>query len=150
MLYGWKLGCDALVKPIPTDGFNVEQIKYHGQMYIVWDLSGVPNYRPRWRQFYHGTNVLVIVLDINSEEGWTFMKTDIYNILQERDLNNIPCIVVFNKSDLSGKEIDMIKETNRIQALPNINIVSCCAKDDDSTTAVLDLIHKVCHNLNSE
>jgi hypothetical protein len=53
LLYGWKIGCDNLLAPLPTDGFNVEQIKHRGQMYIVWDLSGDPNYRTRWRQFYH-------------------------------------------------------------------------------------------------
>jgi GTPase SAR1 family protein len=56
LLYGWKIGCDNLLAPLPTDGFNVEQIKHRGQMYIVWDLNGDPNYRTRWRQFYHGTN----------------------------------------------------------------------------------------------
>lgn len=144
LLYGWKIGCDNLLAPLPTDGFNVEQIKHRGQMYIVWDLSGDPNYRVRWRQFYHGTNVLMIVIDSNDEEGLEYVKTDVHNLLQERDLKDIPCIVVFNKSDLACKKIDVLQKITEIPNLPNVYTLSCCAKDDNSLKAVLDVLDQAC------
>lgn len=43
----------------------------------------------------------MIVIDSNDEEGLKYVKTDVDKLLQERDLKDIPCIVVFNKSDLA-------------------------------------------------
>lgn len=146
LLYAWKLGCDSVIKPIPTEDFNVEKIEYNGQIYIVWDLSGAPNYHPRWRQFYHGTNVLVIVVDSSDKEVMRSLREDVTSILKERDLDDIPCVLIFNKSDMAGEKAEAIEKTTNFPSSPYLHVISCCAKDDNSCKAALAKISDVCRN----
>ncbi|XP_076100451.1 uncharacterized protein LOC143069614 [Mytilus galloprovincialis] len=146
MLYGWKLGCDSVIKPIPTDDFNVEKIEHKGQIYIVWDLSGAPYYHPRWRQFYHGTNVLVIVVDSSDKDVMRSLREDVTSILQERDLDDIPCVLILNKSDITDEKPEAMEKTIDFPSSSNLHVISCCAKDDKSCKAALEKISDVCRN----
>jgi 50S ribosomal subunit-associated GTPase HflX len=55
----------------------------------------------------------MIVIDSNDEEGLKYVKTDVDILLQERDLKDIPCIVVFNKSK--------IRKINGLSSLDSIS-----------------------------
>jgi hypothetical protein len=44
-----------------------------------------------------------------------------------------------------GKKIDVLQKITEIPNLPNVYTMSCCAKDDNSIKAVLDVIVSKCH-----
>jgi len=46
-----------IIDPIQTEEFNVEQVRLSDDhpLLVVFDLSGSPSFRTRWRQFYQGT-----------------------------------------------------------------------------------------------
>ncbi|OWF53382.1 ADP-ribosylation factor-like [Mizuhopecten yessoensis] len=105
LLYSWKLGCDNVVEPVQTSDFNVEQVRASsGHSFMVFDLSGSPNFRVKRRQFYQGTEGIVFVVDstcLDTKE-MDDAKQDLVSVLHDRDLIHTPLLVLGNKQDLSG------------------------------------------------
>ena len=56
ILYKLKLG--EVVTPIPTIGFNVEEVTYKNISFHVWDVGGQDKIRQLWRHYYTNTRVL--------------------------------------------------------------------------------------------
>ena len=53
ILYKLKLG--ELVTPIPTIGFNVEEVNYKNINFTMWDVGGQKKLRDMWRFYYENT-----------------------------------------------------------------------------------------------
>ena len=66
ILYKLKLG--EIVTPIPTIGFNVEEVKYKNINFNVWDVGGQTTLRPLWRHYYTNTNAVIYVIDSNDRD----------------------------------------------------------------------------------
>ena len=61
ILYKLKLG--ELVMPIPTIGFNVEEVTYKNITFTMWDVGGQKKLRDMWRFYYDNCNAVIFVVD---------------------------------------------------------------------------------------
>ncbi|MES1908113.1 MAG: hypothetical protein MHM6MM_001109 [Cercozoa sp. M6MM] len=46
---------------IPTIGFNVEEISFHGITLNLWDIGGAKRLRPLWRHYMQGTHAILLL-----------------------------------------------------------------------------------------
>jgi len=53
------------VNTIPTMDFNVEQLKFNGKGFYMWDVGGQDSVRPLWRHHLTGSQALIYVVDAN-------------------------------------------------------------------------------------
>merc|ERR1712182_19981 len=66
ILYKLKLG--EVVTPIPTIGFNVEEVTYKNISFHVWDVGGQDKIRQLWRHYYTNTQGVIFVVDSNDRD----------------------------------------------------------------------------------
>lgn len=94
LLYSWLLGRNDL-ETVPTDSFNVERIVSGTCVYMMWDLCGCNDFRLKRRQFFHGTDGVVYVIDSSSDS--VDVIDDLTQVLSDRDLHHLPCLVLISK-----------------------------------------------------
>ena len=51
---------------VPTVGLNVEQIKYRGMDFTLWDVSGQAT--RLWKHYFDKINAIIFVVDSNDRE----------------------------------------------------------------------------------
>ncbi|WAR19501.1 ARFK-like protein [Mya arenaria] len=88
LLYGWCLpGQETMAAP--TQSFNVEMVYgvRNGQMLLMWDISDIS----RRRQFYHGTEALVYLLDASELSNLQEVQADLRVLLRDH-MYSIPSI----------------------------------------------------------
>ena len=68
----------------------------------MWDLGGQSEIRPHWRCYYPKTNALVFVIDSSDKERMDIAKQELFLLLQEDDLKNVPIAILANKQDIEG------------------------------------------------
>lgn len=88
-------------------GFNVETVKYENLSFQLWDLGGQSEIRPYWRCYYPNTNALVFVIDSSDKERMDIAKQELFLLLQEDDLQNVPVAILANKQDIEGCLTDL-------------------------------------------
>ncbi|XP_062600690.1 uncharacterized protein LOC134262328 [Saccostrea cucullata] len=140
LLYSWVLGTNDL-DTVPTDSFNVERVAVEGKVYMVWDLCGRKDFRLKRRQFYHGTDGVVYIIDALSDIEDTI--DDLAKVTMERDLNSLPFLVLINKrkdinSDLVIKVESALKNHPGSSQVMDVNIM-----DKESVSAALIQLHKM-------
>ena len=88
------------VSTIPTMDFNVEQVKYKGKTFHVWDVGGQDSIRPLWRHHLTGTQALIYVVDSNDRERVRKAAQELHKIMLDHAMRNACLLVYANKSDL--------------------------------------------------
>lgn len=73
----------------------------------MWDLGGQSEIRPYWRCYYPNTNALVFVIDSSDKERMDTAKQELFLLLQEDDLKNVPVAILANKQDIEGSLSDI-------------------------------------------
>eukprot|EP01063_Lacrimia_lanifica_P040786 TRINITY_DN9385_c0_g2_i1.p4 TRINITY_DN9385_c0_g2~~TRINITY_DN9385_c0_g2_i1.p4 ORF type:complete len:180 (+),score=85.85 TRINITY_DN9385_c0_g2_i1:90-629(+) len=99
---------------MPTVGLNVKSVKKEGVMMKVWDLGGQERFRDDWSRYSEGCDVIVFVVDSSDYERIHIAKKELHRLLEDRNLQGLPLLVVLNKIDLTphmSKE-EVIKEMN--------------------------------------
>lgn len=51
---------------VPTVGLNVEQIKYRGMNFTLWDVSGQAT--RLWKHYFDKINAIIFVVDSNDRD----------------------------------------------------------------------------------
>jgi len=96
----YKLHMGDIITTIPTIGFNVEEVIYRSLRMTMWDVGGQDKIRPLWRHYYQGSNALIYVVDACDHDRITEAKKELYGILADGNLQDIPILILANKSDL--------------------------------------------------
>ncbi|XP_022334103.2 ADP-ribosylation factor-like protein 11 [Crassostrea virginica] len=94
LLYSWLLGRGDL-DPVPTDSFNVERVTSDGGVYMMWDLCGRMDFRLKRRQFFHGTDGVVYVIDPSSDADDAVK--DLITVATDRDLSVVPFLILISQ-----------------------------------------------------
>lgn len=92
---------------VPTVGFNVETVKYENLQFQMWDLGGQSEIRPYWRCYFPNTNAIVFVIDSSDKDRIDIAKQELFLIMQEDDLKDVPIAILANKQDLDGALTDI-------------------------------------------
>ncbi|KCV69383.1 ADP-ribosylation factor-like protein 1 [Fonticula alba] len=83
-------------------GFNVETVTYKNLKFQVWDLGGQCTIRPYWRLYYANTDALIYVVDSADHDRMRIAKTELFAMLEEEELKNVPLLILANKQDQDG------------------------------------------------
>ena len=79
ILYKLKLG--EVVTPIPTIGFNVEEVTYKNISFHVWDVGGQDKIRQLWRHYYTNTQGIIFVIDSNDRDRIEDARDELHKLL---------------------------------------------------------------------
>lgn len=71
-------------------------------------MGGQNKLRPLWRHYYAGTQALIFVLDSRDLDRFEEAKTELYKIIQDREMKDCVLLVLTNKSDLQGGNRDRV------------------------------------------
>jgi len=96
----YKLQIGEVICTLPTVGFNVESLKYRNVDLTVWDIGGQMKIRRLWRYYYENTTALIFVVDANDVARFDEARTELWLLLTEPQLKDVPLLVFANKQDL--------------------------------------------------
>merc|ERR1712118_349804 len=98
ILYKLKLG--EVVTPIPTIGFNVEEVTYKNISFHVWDVGGQDKIRQLWRHYYTNTQGIIFVVDSNDRDRIDDAREELHKMINDEELKDAIILVYANKQDL--------------------------------------------------
>eukprot|EP00803_Ostreobium_quekettii_P010698 evm.model.scf_813.1 EVM.evm.TU.scf_813.1 scf_813:5259-7070(-) len=96
----YKLLLGEVVVSQPTVGSNVEQIPYKNLTFEIWDLGGQANLRASWAAYLRSTDAVVMVVDSTDRARIGITKAELFALLVNQDIVNVPVLVLANKQDL--------------------------------------------------
>lgn len=79
----------------------------------MWDVGGQTSIRRYWKGYYPNTRALVFVIDSSDKERMSIVKEEMFLLLQEDDLKNVPLLIMANKQDVEGCLSDQEVEINK-------------------------------------
>lgn len=139
------LGGGVPVETAPTIGLNVKMVKRGGVQMKCWDLGGQSQYRQEWGRYTRGCNAILFVVDTNASHLFPDSKAELHRLLEDRELNNTPLLIVANKIDLEphAPEEELIVSLNLdyITENPWI-IIPCSALKSVNVTEVVEWLIK--------
>jgi Arf/Sar family protein len=102
-----------------SQGLNVKIMKKEGVTFKVWDIGGQVQYREEWPRYARGCDVIAFVVDTQKPELVPSAKKELHQLLEARELQKVPLLILANKIDLGQK----ITEQELIRAL-NLDYIS--------------------------
>jgi len=123
----YKLHLGELVSTVPTIGFNVETIEYKNLRMTIWDVGGQTQIRKLWKHYYSGTNALIFVIDSSDKERIEIAKEELFNVLDDEELNDAKLLVFANKLDIAQLNVSEIMNILELHKLKrDWKIQGCC------------------------
>lgn len=114
-----------LSKPVttfPTMGFNVETIQHKNVSLVMWDVGGQDKIRHLWRTYSASSQGIIFVVDCADPQRIPEAKTELFNILQEETLKDVPLLIFCNKQDIVGStDINELKEKLSLSQITDRN-----------------------------
>lgn len=99
----YKLQRQEAMDTLPTIGFNVITLELNKKsVFTVWDIGGQRGLRSNWQYYLEGCKVLVFVVDANDRTRIEEAKIALKTVLSDRNLEDVPLMVLANKTDLSN------------------------------------------------
>ena len=95
-----KLKLGEVTNQLPTIGFNVSTVKYRKLSMTIFDVGGQSKIRKLWHHYFEGTNGLVFLVDSNDEARFDSAKEELFKLLSEDQLKDIPTLIYANKQDI--------------------------------------------------
>uniref|UniRef100_A0A0K8TWI4 small monomeric GTPase n=1 Tax=Bactrocera latifrons TaxID=174628 RepID=A0A0K8TWI4_BACLA len=90
----------------PTIGFNVEEVRYKGLSFFLWDLGGQCRLRPLWKHFLtENTNGIIFVVDAAAgKKRLELASKELHETLQKAIIpEELFLLVLANKQDMDDK-----------------------------------------------
>lgn len=84
----------------PTAGFNIKSVVSDGFKLNVWDIGGQRKIRPYWKNYFENTDVLIYVVDSSDKKRLEETGIELFELLGENKLEEVPLLVYANKQDL--------------------------------------------------
>ena len=80
----------------------------------LWDLGGQTQYRAEWVAYAKTCNVLAFVIDSSEPETISFWKKELFQLLEWKELDGMPILVLANKIDKEGhmKSAEIVESLN--------------------------------------
>ena len=85
---------------VPTVGLNVEQIKYRGMDFTLWDVSGQAT--RLWKHYFDKINAIIFVVDSNDRERILKAQEELHKVINDSELQGAPILIFANKQDIQG------------------------------------------------
>ena len=107
-----KAGKTALVHNIiqephdalhPTQGLKINFTRRDKLRIALWELPGLPKFRPQWQGYYDGVDVMIFVVDSANAKRLTEAYLTLRTVLHSPVLTGVPLLVFANKYDRRNK-----------------------------------------------
>ena len=85
---------------VPTVGLNVEQIKYRGMNFTLWDVSGQAT--RLWKHYFDKINAIIFVIDSSDRDRIDRAREELQKVIEDLELSNAPILIFANKQDIDG------------------------------------------------
>lgn len=110
-----------------------------------WDIGGQPRFRTMWERYCRGVNVIVFIVDIADVDLIPQAKEELHALMAQPLLQEIPLLVLGNKSDLDRKlTVDELIDELDLKSIQGREV--CCygisAKEETNLDAVIDFLIK--------
>jgi small GTP-binding protein len=93
----------------PTRKFEIEYIEEYGGLLAIWDMPGQRSFRSKWLKGLQDSNIIVYMLDIANQRRFEEAKKEFWKILNSNELNDVPLLILGNKSDLLKQSIAQLQ-----------------------------------------
>jgi len=92
------------IAAVPTESYEVNDVKIKGVKFNVWDVSGKASVRSLWSSYYKqgGIDAIIWVVDASDKERIEESKKVLQQQLRDPELANKLLFVIANKSDVDG------------------------------------------------
>lgn len=94
------LASEDITSITPTAGFNIKSVISEGFKLNVWDIGGQRKIRPYWKNYFENTDILIYVVDSADKKRLEETGIELYELLSDDKLQNVPLLVYANKQDL--------------------------------------------------
>ena len=92
-----------------TGGLNIGNIETDGVKLNFWDLGGQEELQALWDKYYAECHAIIYTLDSNDRERVQESKKSFDAMISNSNLIGVPLLVLANKQDLPGMEIESLK-----------------------------------------
>lgn len=90
-----------------TTDVQIEDLKFEGLTWIVFDCAGGERQRVFWRHHYSGTQGVVFLVDVSESEARLKEAGKLLRAcLEEVELSKAKFLVLLNKTDLLSEKVD--------------------------------------------
>lgn len=141
----YKLKLNETVTTIPTVGFNVETLQpVKNITFTMWDVGGQDRIRTLWRHYYTNTDGIVFMVDSADCERFEEARLELEGILEARETEGVPLLLLANKQDLPGAWPPMeVAEKMRLRKMPGHrwHVQGCCAVSGEG---IPEAMEKLC------
>lgn len=96
-----KLATEDISHVTPTAGFNIKSVNSEGFKLNVWDIGGQRKIRPYWKNYFENTDILIYVVDAADKKRLEETGIELYELLGDEKLADVPLLVYANKQDLA-------------------------------------------------
>ena len=132
----YKIKLNENICTIPTIGFNLETVTpVKGISFTVWDIGGQKKIRDLWRYYYESTDGLIFVVDSTDSDRFDEASEELFDMLKDEAMRNVPVVVIANKQDLSNAvNVDQLVTRLNLNNLPKTHkwfIQGACAINGD-------------------
>lgn len=98
----YRMKDNAFSEQVPTVGLNMETAVYKSYSLTVWDVGGKA--RNMWKHYFEENSAVAFVIDATDLEWLVVAKMELWALLSESVLKDVPFLVYLNKQDLISGE----------------------------------------------
>ncbi|GAB1599462.1 ADP-ribosylation factor-like protein 15 [Argonauta hians] len=108
----YALSKDSVEKLEPTVGFLIKPLEFTDCIFEMKELGGADNVRIYWDRYLSGIDALIFVVNsADSADSLQLSSEELTRILQNKQLNNIPLLLMANHHDREdARSIDQLKQ----------------------------------------
>jgi signal recognition particle receptor subunit beta len=86
---------NSFKETVPTVGLNVEQIKFRGLDFTLWDVSGQAT--RLWKHYFDKIDAVVFVVDSSDKDRLGKARSLLHKCFADPELSQVPFLVFANK-----------------------------------------------------
>ena len=75
---------------------------YKNISFTVWDIGGQDKIRNLWRVYFQGSGGIIFVIGSSDRERMSEVKTELWRLLEEDELENVHLLIFANKQDVEN------------------------------------------------
>ena len=84
---------------VPTIGLNIEQVPFRDYNLTFWDVGGQAT--KLWKHYFDSIDGMIFVIDSTDRERIPKAKAELMRVTKDVSLQNVPCLLMFNKTDMT-------------------------------------------------
>lgn len=118
-------------KILPTVGLNVATFTMPPFIIKLWDLGGMINLRPIWKDYYYSSHGVIFI--VNTFDRFEERRLEIIDELQrldaDNDVENVPLLIILNYKDkipdlaYFASSLELTRFVNRPLFLNSANVL---------------------------